>query len=66
MLSSSSAAATGCVTALVLTVTAAGGEAVGPVRLTKSPQPCFGAGSCDVYEVIAAAKLGALQQAKVG
>lgn len=60
----------GCVAALTLTLTAAGGETLGPFRLSRAPQPCFGAGSCDVFEVPEAAtatsKLGALQQAKVG
>lgn len=55
----------GCVSAVVLTVSAAGGGALGPVRLTKAPQQCFGAGSCDVFEVTADNKLGDLQHAKV-
>jgi hypothetical protein len=59
----------GCVTALTLTLTAVGGETLGPFRLSRAPQPCFGAGSCELFEVSEAAttasKLGALQQAKV-
>lgn len=50
---------------MVLTFSAAGGGALGPVRLTKAPQQCFGVGSCDVFEVTADSKLGELQHAKV-
>lgn len=57
--------AAGHVDALVLTITAASGETTGPVRLSKAPQPCFGAGSCDVFEVTAGNKLGTLQHAQV-
>lgn len=50
----------------MLSITDAGGGTLGPVRLTKAPQPCFGARTCDVFEVSAATKLGALQEARVG
>lgn len=56
----------GCVEALIITITAAGGGGtLGPLRLSKAPQPCFTAGSCDVFEATSPTSLDDLLEAKV-
>lgn len=55
----------GFVHALVVTITSAGGATLGPVRLSKAPQPCFTQSSCDTFYATAPCKLGTLEEAKV-